>query len=308
MGIIPLSETSKDLPPAGLGLTPASNSVQKLLHAGLRTLTQKVLFSKSNKELSRMLAVYGLHVKDTGIFDLGVRCADVYLQSGTPSFEFKRSDTSPNVRFIGPLLPYAKKAQNNWYDDRLKKYRKVILVTQGTVETDVRKLLVPTLEAFKDTDYLVVATTGGSETEKLRQQYQHKNIIIEDFIPFECIMPFASVYVSNGGYGGVLLAIQHQLPLVVAGVHEGKNEINARIGYFDLGINLKTETPTVEQLRRSIDAVVQQPAYKVNVQALAAEFGEYQPEELFAEALVDVCRKKGKVQKEYLLEDAMSIY
>ena len=29
------------------------------------------------------------------------------------------------------------------------------------------------------------------------------------------------------GYGGVMLGIENQLPLVVAGLHEGKNEINA---------------------------------------------------------------------------------
>jgi hypothetical protein len=39
-------------------------------------------------------------------------------------------------------------------------------------------------------------------------------------------MPFCHVYVTNGG---VLLSIQNKLPLVTAGVHEGKNEINARL-------------------------------------------------------------------------------
>jgi hypothetical protein len=29
--------------------------------------------------------------------------------------------------------------------------------------------------------------------------------------------------------GGVLLGIQNKLPMVVAGVHEGKNEINTRM-------------------------------------------------------------------------------
>jgi hypothetical protein len=37
------------------------------------------------------------------------------------------------------------------------------------------------------------------------------------------------------------------------GVHEGKNEIAARIGYFKLGINLKTGTPTATQIRKSVE-------------------------------------------------------
>ncbi len=60
-------------------------------------------------------------------------------------------------------------------------------------------------------------------------------------------MPYPDVYITNEGYGGVMLAIENKLPMVLAGVHEGKNEINARIGYFKLGINLRTETPTPEK-------------------------------------------------------------
>jgi UDP:flavonoid glycosyltransferase YjiC (YdhE family) len=102
---------------------------------------------------------------------------------------------------------------------------------------------VPTLEAFKGTDCLVIATTGGSRTAELKARYPQENFIIEDFIPFNDVMPYASVYVTNGGYGGVMLGIENHLPLVVGGVHEGKNEINARVGYFKLGINLGTEKP-----------------------------------------------------------------
>ncbi|MER3470210.1 MAG: hypothetical protein C4330_02475 [Chitinophagaceae bacterium] len=63
-------------------------------------------------------------------------------------------------------------------------------------------------------------------------------------------MPYAQTYITNGGYGGVMLGIQNELPLVVAGIHEGKNEINARIDFFKLGINLQTETPTPVQMKK----------------------------------------------------------
>ncbi len=69
----------------------------------------------------------------------------------------------------------------------------MVLVTQGTVERDVEKILVPALEAFKDTDTLVIATTGGSNTKMLQSRFPYKNIIIEDFIPFADVMPYADV-------------------------------------------------------------------------------------------------------------------
>jgi hypothetical protein len=58
-----------------------------------------------------------------------------------------------------------------------------------------------------DSETLLICTAGGSQTAQWRKQYQQHNIIIEDFIPFEDVMPYADVYISNGGYGGVLLGV-----------------------------------------------------------------------------------------------------
>lgn len=147
-------------------------------------------------------------------------------------------------------------------------------------------MIRPALEAFNATDTLVVVATGGSCTEQLKQEFTSDNIIIEDFIPFAEVMPYVDVYVTNGGYGGTLLGIQNELPMVVAGVHEGKSEICARVGYFDLGINLRTERPSVTRLRQAINKVFNDSKYKQNVTQLAAEFRNYNANEK-AETLVN---------------------
>ena len=105
--------------------------------------------------------------------------------------------------------------------------------TQGTAEKALEKLQVSRLEAFKNTTCLVIATTGGSQTQELRGRFPQDNLILEDFIPFHEVMPLADVYVTNGGCGGVLLTIEHKLPMVVASVHEGNIEINAGWNIFN---------------------------------------------------------------------------
>ena len=167
-------------------------------------------------------------------------------------------------------------------------YEKIILVTQGTVEKDVEKIIVPTLEAYQNTDRLVVVTTGGSGTQELRERFNAPNLIIEDFIPFADIMPYANVYVTNGGYGGVLLSIQNNLPMVVGGIHEGKLEINARVEYFKLGVNLRTEKPTADQIKRGVEEVLGKKIYKENVKALNQEFSQYDPQQLSTEYIEQV--------------------
>ncbi|GEO08816.1 glycosyltransferase [Segetibacter aerophilus] len=283
IGILPLTETSKDLPPSGLGITPSKTIVGKLRQSMLRWLADNLLFAKSTKVLKALATENNLSYNNENIFDYLVKKTTLLLQSGTPGFEYRRSDMGSNIKFAGPFLPFSPSIKKDpWFDERLNKYDNVILVTQGTVEKDVKKLIVPTLEAFKDTDVLVVVTTGGSRTKELRQKYPHPNIIIEDFIPFSDVMPYADAYISNGGYGGVLLAIENELPLVAAGIHEGKNEICARIGYFKLGINLRTERPTRRQMRRSIVEILNNYTYKQNVKRLAAEFAKYNANEICA--------------------------
>lgn len=283
ISVFPLVESSKDLAPSGLALVPSDSFLGRRKQDILRILADKILFAKSTKVLKNILAKYGIESGNANVFDAMIRKSSIVLQSGTPSFEYKRSDLSSHIKFVGPLLPYAsKKEGKKWHHEKLSRHEKVILVTQGTVERDIEKLIVPTLEAFKHTGHLVVVTTGGSNTEELRNRYPQPNIIIEDFIPFDEIMPHSDVYITNGGYGGVLLAIQHELPMVVAGVHEGKNEINARIGYFKLGVNLKTEKPTADQIKNGVLEIFNNDVYSEKVQALNKEFRSYKPNELSA--------------------------
>ncbi|HEX2605811.1 MAG TPA: nucleotide disphospho-sugar-binding domain-containing protein [Flavisolibacter sp.] len=299
IGIFPLNETSKELPPPGLGMLPSKTYLGRMRHALLRVVADKLLFGKPNRMMKEILGSYGIDTEGHNLFDLNIQKSSLFLQSGTPGFEYKRNDLSSHIRFIGPLLPYSKKKEGKpWHHEKLRRFEKVVLVTQGTVEKDASKLLEPTLEAFKGTDYLVIATTGGHQTQELRSRYPQENILIEDFIPFDEVMPYADVYVTNGGYGGTLLGIQNQLPLVVAGVHEGKNEINARVGYFKLGVNLKTEKPKPAQIRQAVEEVLDNPVYTENVMALSDEFSQYNPAILFEKYLAQVVSGKAVWQRQ----------
>src|SRR6202042_963071 len=85
----------------------------------------------------------------------------------------------------------------------------------------------------------------------------------------------------NGGYGGVMMSIENRVPMVVAGIHEGKNEICTRVGYFKCGIDLKTEKPQIKKLRSAVFEVLDNTLYKQNIDLLYNEFKKYNPDELF---------------------------
>lgn len=272
IGVIPLAENSVDVAPYGTAMPPAKNSEDKAMYAGMQDAMSNLIFKKSIDAYSSILATHSIDHDRSLLFDTLIKQSDLFLQIGLQAFEYDRTDMGDNIRFVGALLPYLKKKTvNPWFDQRLESYKKVVLVTQGTVENDFTKIIEPTLEAFQDSDTLVIATTGGNGTEQLRERFAAENIIIEDFISFDDVMPYTNVYVTNGGYGGTLLSIHNKVPMVAAGLHEGKNEVCARIGYFDCGINLNTETPSAQQIRDAVEQVSTNEIYKTNVAALSAK-------------------------------------
>ncbi|WP_192348531.1 glycosyltransferase [Algoriphagus sp. Y33] len=267
---------------AELGLLPAKNEMERAEYATIRDQAVNVMFKQAVDTFDEILKSYDIHIERSMLPNLLCREATLCLQIGTPGFEFNRIDLSDNIRFIGALLPYLSENEDRkpWFDERIKRYKKIILVTQGTFEKDFTKLTEPTLQAFKDTDVLVIVATAGNGTKELREKYASENIIIENFIPFNDVMPFVHVFVTNGGYGGTLLSIHNQVPMVAAGVHEGKIEICSRIGYFNYGVNLGTETPDIEAIRNAVKEVLNNGLYKKNIARLNAEMAEYNAYEL----------------------------
>lgn len=299
IGVIPLPEFSVDVAPYKSGLPPAEDEETRAKYA---ELYQEMLavYEQPITAFSKALAQYGISFEgsDTFYSNVLVKASDFYLQIGTPGIEYQRSDISNHVHFIGALMPYTTRDTSKapWFNERLNRYKKVVLVTQGTVENDITKLLVPTLEAFKGTDVLVIATTGGNGTATLKKQYLADNVIIEDFLPFEEVMRHASVYVTNGGYGGAILSLKNKLPMVTAGLNEGKIEICARIDYFKYGIDLKTETPNAQAIYNAATTIMENEVYKDNVIRISREFDIYPSYELCTDYVIELLEKYKQVE------------
>jgi len=79
--------------------------------------------------------------------------------------------------------------------------------------------------------------------------------------------------VTNGGYGSVNQALSFGVPLVTAGLTEDKADVNARVAWSGVGIDLATNNPTPQALRKAVHAVLENPNYRSRAAAIAAEYG-----------------------------------
>ncbi|WP_414552887.1 glycosyltransferase [Anabaena sp. CCY 0017] len=272
LNISVLGLPSCDVPPFGLGMLPTYSQLGQARNAALYWLSDQIFFADVQKYFNQLAKTIGFEP-----FRFGPTVSPwLYLQPSVPSFEYIRTDLPPTVHFIGPLLPNSPldAQMPEWWNEVINTNKPVLLVTQGTVATQTQQLIEPTLQALANEDVLIVTTTGGKSQDKLKFNLP-ANGRIASFIPFTKLMPHVCVYVTNGGYGGVTVALAHGVPIVSGGQTEDKPEVNNRIAYSGVGINLKTATPKPRQIRDAVMKILSDNRYQQKAQYMKTEFANY---------------------------------
>jgi len=271
-GISILHWRREDGAPHFLGLPPATTQAQLNEYAAISQEHDGVVNQPLARRLNRSLKDLGVGPLSMTLYDSVVELADAYMQMTVPSFEFPR-DIPPSVHFIGALPIIPNQAPLPAWAHELDGSRKVILVTQGTLANHNFGLLIaPTLAALaNEPDLLVVVTAGGRPIDAIPGPIPG-NARLASYLPFEWMLPKVDVLVTNGGYGSVNQAMSFGIPLVTAGLTEDKADVNARVAWSGVGIDLATNEPTPQALRDAIRTVLDKPNYRSRASLMAEEF------------------------------------
>jgi UDP:flavonoid glycosyltransferase YjiC (YdhE family) len=101
------------------------------------------------------------------------------------------------------------------------------------------------------------------------------NVRVEAFVPFKPLLPHVDAYVTNGGFGGVQFALANGVPIVAAGTTEDKPEIANRVAYSGVGVNLRTNAPSPEQVRAAVMSLLSNAQYRKQAQRIQAELAAH---------------------------------
>jgi UDP:flavonoid glycosyltransferase YjiC (YdhE family) len=273
-GISILHWRREDGAPHFLGLPPATTQAQLNEYAAISQEHDGVVNQPLARRLNRSLKDLGVGPLSMTLYDSVVELADAYMQMTVPSFEFPR-DIPPSVHFIGALPIIPNQAPLPAWAHELDGSRKVVLVTQGTLANHNFGLLIaPTLAALaNEPDLLVVVTAGGRPIDAIPGPIPG-NARLASYLPFEWMLPKVDVLVTNGGYGSVNQAMSFGIPLVTAGLTEDKADVNARVAWSGVGIDLATNEPTPQALRDAIRTVLDKPNYRSRASLMADAFAE----------------------------------
>jgi UDP:flavonoid glycosyltransferase YjiC (YdhE family) len=269
VAVTPLSLGSRDLPPVGMPWTPATGRVGRLRDAVLRGIAGVVYRGMVDPKLNRLRATAGLGPVPPGrLFD-GLYSPHLVLAQGVPGLEYPRTDLPAHVRFVGRLAPPPSLPVDlpHWWPE-LSTERTVVHVTQGTLDVDPDDLLKPAIAALADRDVLVVCTTGGADPALLGPL--PASVRAAAFLPHDRLLPLVDVMVTNGGWGGVLGAVQAGVPLVVAGASLDKPEVARRVAWAGAGVDLRTRAPKPARIARAVHEITTDPAFRTRAKQLGA--------------------------------------
>ncbi len=283
-GVLPLLVSSRDVAPfSGSDTTPEGQ-----LRNQLETQQFYAMMEPSVAYCNEVLHSCGAPDAPEFFWDCAFHLPDRFLELTAEAFEYPRSDLKKSIQFIGNLMPNARgKVMPAWWDS-LDASKPVVLVTQGTIANrDLSQLIEPAITALANEEMTVLVAAGRPDLEviKLPGNTKPHNTEIENFIPFEQILPRVDVFVTNGGFGSVNLALSKGVPMVVAGDTEDKVFTAARVSWTGTGINLETGRPTEEQIRTAVRAVLADKSYKNNAVRLQKEFAKYNAFDLITETV-----------------------
>jgi hypothetical protein len=193
---------------------------------------------------------------------------DAILQIGLPGFEYPRSDFPESFKLVGiipPIIPMGKQ-QFPWWDDLIANRnleqldimkKKIVVVAQGTVETNPYDLIVPTLRVLaRHADIISIAILGARGATLPAEFQIPENARIADYLNYDAALEFADIWIHNGGYGATTHGIAHGVPMIIAGEGQDKPESGRRVAWSGIGLDLQCARPTTDMLSNAVDQIL----------------------------------------------------
>ena len=255
----PLPHEEPDTPPFGPGMLPMRGPVGRLRNRVVRAAGRRLIFRDADMVYRRVRADLGLPQPERFVLD-EMTSPFLHLQGSTPGFEYPMRALPPHMHYVGALRPDPPTnwTAPPWWADVTDAAAPVVLVTQGSIRPDPAELLLPAIEGLAGEDVLVVVTTGQGDPADVTAKLGAlpSNVRVTRFVPYDVGLRHADVFVTNGGYTGVTLALAHGVPLVQAGTTEEKAEIAARIHYAGVGVRLGPIKPAPAAVRDGVRRVL----------------------------------------------------
>ncbi|KAL4732184.1 hypothetical protein ACLX1H_001192 [Fusarium chlamydosporum] len=150
-----------------------------------------------------------------------------------------------------------------WSPTRVITGRRLSLFVKERSLWTFNQLVFPTIEALQDrSDVALVIALGRPRISLPSDVYTPSNCHVEDFIPYDSILPHVNVFITTGDHGSFQQALKSGTPLIMAGTTEEKPESAAKAEWAGVAVNLRTTYPSTAQLSQAVDEAPGNQSFK----------------------------------------------
>src|SRR4051812_4713430 len=261
----PVPIPSRDAPPHGLGLAPASGPLgrarDRLVHLyGRRALAPHV--AKRNELRARV----GLApMRD---YEEQWLAADRFIALTAEPYEYPRGDWPPSVRLVGPVTWDPPAEPPAWLASET---RPIMLVSASTAYQNDGLLVSTALEALAGEAVAVIATTAANDPAPFAAP---PNARVEAFVPHGPIIERAACVVCHGGQGTTQKALAAGVPVCVVPFYRDQFDVARRVEVAEAGVRLHHKRLAPQRLRAAVRAATtKRPGAERIARAFAAAGG-----------------------------------
>lgn len=166
-----------------------------------------------------------------------------------------------NHLFLGPVLYSSSVVRPKWFDDFLK-FDKRIVVTLGS-SGDVHNLKV-ILNAAKEAACAVAIATAG----RLNVQSEQPNVFVSDYLDLQDLLPFADLFVGNGGSLTNYLALSYGVPVLALPYNLDQYFTSQAISATGAGVFLRSGLLNKNIFLTDVEKALSNKQMKINAQRM----------------------------------------
>ena len=240
----PLPLPSRDTPPFGPGLRPASGPGGRLRDALLRPVVFGSLVRIVRPRVNEVRAHVGL----PPLADVSAMftAPPLILYLTAEPFEYHRSGWPPNIRLVGPCDWDPPAEPPPWLAGISQP---VVLVTTSSEAQDDGRLVRCALDALADEDVHVVATLPAGGAGGLAVP---ANARVLPFTPHAPVLDRAACAITHGGMGATQKALARGVPVCAVPFGRDQLEVARRVEVAGAGTRLPASRLRPDRLRAAV--------------------------------------------------------
>ncbi|QWU14814.1 glycosyltransferase, MGT family [Paenibacillus sophorae] len=178
------------------------------------------------------------------------------------AFQLKGDLFDEHFLFVGPSI--GKRSYDESLPIEENNDRPVMLISLGTIFNPWPEFYKMCIEAFRDSGWQVVMSTGSKISPESLGDIPD-NFIVRQQIPQLEILPHARLFITHGGMNSTMEALSYGVPLVVIPQMFEQEVTARRVTELGLGQHFLPDEVTVEILQKSVQEVSEDKQLKQHV-------------------------------------------